>query len=202
LGVTIDPPQQTIPAPLSSLELRFPGDLGLVTSGLGLATCEPAVLQASSALSCPANSKMGAGSATVAVAFGPAVVLEKVTLGLYAAPSSDGYVHLSILAGGKEPIIAEIVMSAVLLPGRLQIAVPLVPSVPGAPDVGMVAFKATLGGALTYYERVRGRIVAYRPRGIALPDRCPHGGWKLGARLAFTGGASSHAGAVVGCPMR
>jgi len=191
-----------VPAPLSKLELTFPENLGIATSGLGLASCEPALLQTFGGEACPPDSQMGSGSATVAVRFGPEVVPEQVTLGMYAAPSPDGYIHLAILASGKEPILAHIVMSAVLLPGRLQITVPPVPSLPEAANVSVVAFKATLGGALTYYERVRGRAVAYRPRGIALPERCPHGGWRLSAQLGFTDGAHSRAQTVVGCPAR
>jgi hypothetical protein len=200
LAITIDPPAQIVPAAVSTVELAFPSDLGLATSGLGLATCDPALVQELGAEVCPADSKMGSGEAIAAVAFGPDVVHEHVTLGLFASPSSDGYIHLAIVAEGREPISARIVMSAVLLPGRLQISVPAVPSLPGAPDVALVALSATLGGKLTYYERAHGRTIAYHPRGIALPDRCPHGGWRLSARLAFLDGTASRAGTVVACP--
>jgi hypothetical protein len=200
LAITIDPPAQRVPAAVSRVELGFPSDLGLATSGLGLATCDPALLGEVGAKVCPADSKMGSGEAIAAVAFGPDVVREHVTLGLFAAPSSDGYIHLAIVADGREPISARIVMSAVLLPGRLQISVPPVPGLPGAPDVALLALTATLGGKLTYYERTHGRTIAYHPRGIALPDRCPRGGWRLSARLAFLDGTASHARTVVACP--
>jgi hypothetical protein len=200
LAIKIDPPAQSIPAAVSTVELDFPSDLGLATSGLGLATCNPALLGEVGPDACPADSKMGSGDAIAAVAFGPSVVHEHVTLGLFASPSSDGYIHLAIVAEGREPISARIVMSAVLLPGRLQISVPAVPSLPGAPDVALVALSATLGGKLTYYERAHGRTIAYRPRGIALPNRCPRGGWRLSAKLAFLDGTASRARTVVPCP--
>jgi hypothetical protein len=196
--VQIDP--SGVPAPVSQLRLSFPSNLGLATSGLGLAACEPAALQLQGATACPANSKMGVGSATVAVAFGPDIVHEHVALGVYAAPSPDGYVHLAIVAEGVEPIDARIVMSGVLLAGSLEIDVPSVPSVPGAADVAVTSISTTLGGALTYYERSRGRTIAYRPRGISLPSTCPRGGWRLAARLAFLDGTRSRAQTVVPCP--
>ncbi len=93
-------------------------------------------------------------------------------------------------------------MGGVIHPGRLRISVPPVPSVPGAGDVAIVALQATLGGALTYYERSHGHTIAYRPRGIALPDRCPAGGWRMSARLRFADGSVSGARSVVGCPRR
>jgi hypothetical protein len=182
------------------VELGFPRDLGLATSGLGLAECDPAALARLGEAACPANSRMGGGSATVGVSFGPALVREHVTLALFAAPSSDGFIHMAILATGREPINARIVMAGVLLPGRVQISVPPVPSVPGATDVSMLALEATLGGALTYYERVHGHMVAFRPRGIALPRSCPRGGWRMSAHVAFADGTVSHAQTAVRCP--
>jgi hypothetical protein len=189
-----------VPAPVSQLRLSFPSNLSLATSGLGLAACEPAALQLQGAAACPANSKMGVGSATVAVAFGPEIVHEHVTLGLYAAPSPDGYVHLAIIAEGLEPVEARIVMRGVLLAGALEIDVPAVPSVPGASDVAVTSLTTTLGGSLTYYERSGGRTIAYRPRGISLPSSCPRGGWRLAARLAFLDGTHSRARTVIPCP--
>jgi hypothetical protein len=201
LAIRIGRPGPTVPTAVSRVELDFPRDLGIATSGLGLADCAPGALELAGPSSCPANSKLGAGDATVAVAFGPTTVNEHVTLGLFAAPSSDGYIHMSVLAVGLEPIAARIVMPAVLLPGRLRIDVPPVSSVPGAPDVAVVALRAKLGGALTYFERSHGHTIAYRPRGISLPDRCPDGGWRLSAQLAFMDGATSTARTAVPCPV-
>lgn len=91
-------------------------------------------------------------------------------------------------------------MEGVLLPGRLKITVPPVAGLPGAGDVAVTDLRATLGGNLTYYERVGRRIVAYHPRGIGLPAHCPHGGWRLGARLTFATGVVSRTGDTVACP--
>jgi hypothetical protein len=200
LGLKIDSPEQSVSAPVSAIELRFPSNLGFATSGLGLASCEPEALRVLGPIVCPADSRLGSGRATTAVGFGPAIVRENVRLESFAAPSSDGYLHLAILASGKSPVLARVVLTAVLLPGRMQISVPEVLGLPGGPNVALVAITATLGGPLTYYEHIHGRTIAYRPKGISLPDSCPRGGWKLAAGLSFADGARSVASTVIPCP--
>ncbi|HTC71815.1 MAG TPA: hypothetical protein VK655_02930, partial [Solirubrobacteraceae bacterium] len=137
-AVSIDPPAASGPLPLSAVAVRYPSDLGLATSGLGLATCEPAQLEAQEAAACPPDSKMGSGNALVEVPFGPTIVRETVSLRIYAAPSNDGYIHLVILAHGAYPVIASVLLSGVLRPGRLLLDVPPIPSLPDAPFVSLV----------------------------------------------------------------
>lgn len=143
---------------------------------------------------------MGQGTAVVEVPFGPEVVPESVALGFFAAPSTDGRLHLAIVVHGKKPVLATLVMRGVLLPGRLQITVPAIVGVAGGPDVSLVRMSASIGGALTYFEQIGGKTIPYRPRGIGLPDRCPRGGWRMAAHFAFIDGAESSATTVVPCP--
>jgi hypothetical protein len=199
-ALQIEPAGAAVPAPLSAMEISYPIDLGLATSGLGLRPCNPAALEAQGPRACPADSKIGQGGALVEVPFGPEAVSERVSLGIYAAPSTDGFLHLAIVAQGGEPVLARVVLGGVLLPGRLQLTVPPIASLPAAPYASIVSMHATLGGALTYYERVHGRVVAYRPRGIGLPARCPRGGWRVAARLDFADASVSRAQTAVACP--
>jgi hypothetical protein len=196
--VDIGNSEQLVPTPISRIEVGYPENLGLATSGLGLAACDPALLEDEAP--CPANSKMGQGTAVVEVPFGPEVVPESVALGFYAAPSTDGRLHLAILVHGKKPVLATLVMRGVLLPGKLQITVPAIVGVAGGPDVSLVRMSASIGGALTYFEQIGGKTISYRPRGIGLPDHCPRGGWQMAARFAFIDGAKSNASTVVPCP--
>ncbi len=198
--MSIDPGPNAGPIPLSGMEVSYPIDLGLETSELGLQSCDPAALQLRGTEACPANSKMGQGEALVEVPFGPEVVHERVALGIYAAPSGDGYLHLAIIAYGAEPVLARVVLSAVLEPGRLMINIPPILTLPGVPYATLVDMHATLGGPLVYHERSHGRTIAYKPRGIGLPDTCPAGGWRFAARLTFSDGQLSRAGTVVKCP--
>ena len=113
---------------------------------------------------------MGAGSATVELAYGPDLVPEQVTLALFAGPSTDGYLHLLMYARGESPVQAGLVLTAVLARGQIAITVPPIPSLPEAPYVSVSEMHITLGGNLTYYETVRGRRIPYHPAGIGLPD--------------------------------
>jgi hypothetical protein len=201
-ALNIDPPAETMPPPLSQIDFSYPGNLGFATSGLGLAACDPRTLEVQGGRACPPDSRMGGGTATVGVGFGAASVAENVVLELFAAPSTDGYVHLAILAHGVEPVLARIVITGVLLAGHLQIEVPLIAGLPGGPDVVIEQLRASLGGALTYYEHVHGHLVGYRPKGIGLPDSCPRGGWPVGAQLAFQNGQRSQAATAITCPRR
>lgn len=135
------------------------------------------------------------------------VITEHATLAVIRAPTQGGHVSMMFYAAGISPVDAQIVFPGQLLPaqapfgGLLHIDVPLVPSLPEAPDVAVAEIHATLGPQhLTYYHHVRGRYVAYNPQGILLPNRCPRGGFPFAAELGFLDGTSTSAQAVVPCP--
>jgi hypothetical protein len=198
LGFQIAPGEA--PSGLAAMQLAYPRDLGLATSGLGVAPCQPAALEDFGIHACPADSKMGSGTAEVEIPLGPSVVTESVALTLFAGASPDGYLHVLVYAVGARPVEAQVVLSGVLLPGRLSVTVPPIPSLPQAPDVILTRMRLTLGGRLTYYERVHGRSVAYHPPGVGLPDSCPRGGFPFAATFAFIDGSRALASTAVPCP--
>jgi hypothetical protein len=190
------------PPVLRAVELAYPQDLGLATSGLGLAACSPLALEESGPEACPANSRMGYGSAVVEIPFGPAMVHENVSLTLLAGPSPNGALQLLLCAVGQFPVAAVVVLSAQLEAGHLSITVPPIRSIAGGPYVALVQMHLTLGGHLTYYEYVHGRRVAYHPAGVGLPRRCPRGGFAFAATVHFLNGQHSNARTAVACPKR
>jgi hypothetical protein len=190
------------PSALSALQLAYPAHLGLVTSGLGLAACSPEVLEALGTAACPPDSLMGSGSALVEIQIGPELVKEPVQLAVFAGPSSDGYLHILVYATGLSPVIAQLVLSGVLVPGHIDVVVPPIPSLPEAPYVALAQMTLTIGGDLTYYERVGGRSIPYRPAGVGLPGRCPTGGFPFAATFAFVDGSDASARTAVPCPRR
>jgi hypothetical protein len=190
------------PALLRGVDLLYPSNLGFATSGLGVAACDPSELEARGPTACPANSRMGSGSALVQIPIGPTVVQETATVALLAGPSQDGFLQILICATGETPVAARLVLSTQLLPGRLNIAVPPIPSLPEAPYVAVVRMHLKIGGHLTYYERVHGRTVAYHPPGVGLPRTCPRGGFPFAASFSFLGGGRAGARTVVSCPKR
>lgn len=189
-----------LPAALTGIDFHYPADLGIGTSGLGLATCTQAKLSMDGPKACPPNSIMGRGSALAQFQVSPEISEESAEIALVAGPSQNGYLKLLISASGAYPVAARIVMSTLLLPGQLQISVPLVEGLPEGPDVAVVRVKVTIGGKLTYYERSHGKKVAYRPQGILLPKRCPRGGFRFRAGFSFLDGTHSEAQTVVKCP--
>jgi hypothetical protein len=196
-----------VPPPLTEVDLRYPNNLGIATSGLGLATCTSATLEALGPGGCPTESLMGSGGAIAEIPIGPEVVHESAPVTIFRAPTEKGQIALLLYVDGGMPVDAQLVLPSLLLSapapfgGRVQIGVPLVPSLPDTPDVAVVQLSTTLGPlGITYYERVHGHRIAYRPRGILLPDSCPHGGFPFAAELGFTDGSTARAHAVVPCP--
>lgn len=138
------------PIPLRVIELRYPAHLGIATSGLGLSTCHAAVLEVHGPPGCPSNSVMGYGSGLVEVPFGPSTVYERVRLTTFMAPLREGHLGLLFFADGEVPVSAELVFHGIVLPsatpfgGDLATTVPLVPTLPEAPDAILAKFSTTL----------------------------------------------------------
>jgi len=206
---TITAQGQLVPSPLIGVELRYPQNLGIAISGLGLETCDPQTLELEGAAGCPANSRMGGGEALAEIPIGGTIVREPATVEIVRGPTKEGHLALLFYADGESPVIAQLVLPGLLLPasapfgGSIGIDVPLVPGFPEGPNVSVVRLKSTLGPQnLTYYERVRGRVVPYKPRGIVLPRICPRGGFRFLATFRFLDGSSATAATGVPCPAR
>jgi hypothetical protein len=207
LGLSIHASSGQIPSALTEVEVRYPQNLGFALSGLGLAICSPAMLETSGAGGCPANSIMGRGSATAELGFGTQLVTENASISIARAPDQEGHIALLLYASGPSPVNTQILSPAQLLPssppfgGRLNMQLPLIPSVPGAPDVAIVALNVTLGPrGLTYYEHAAGATLGYTPKGILLPKTCPRGGFPFAASFSFLDGSHPETRAVLPCP--
>jgi hypothetical protein len=196
-----------VPAPLSSLDLYYPANLGLATSGLGVATCTPAILEIEGPEGCPSQSQMGRGTAIVEVPFGPEVITQTAHTLIFMAYRHQGRVQLLFYAYSGEGVATIIVFAGSLLPaktpfgGELEISIPPVPTLPGAPNAAVVQLHATIGPQhLTYYERARGRYLPYHPEGILLPGTCPRGGFPFAATFGFEDGTRATARTAIPCP--
>jgi hypothetical protein len=207
LDLHIAAPAGQIPSALTEVEVRYPQDLGFALSGLGVAVCSPATLEAAGAGGCPANSIMGRGDAVAELRFGAQLVSEGASISIARAPDQEGHIALLLYASGPSPVNTQILSPAQLLPagppfgGRLNMQLPVIPSVPGAPDVAIASLNVTLGPqGLTYYEQVQGSTLAYAPRGILLPPTCPRGGFPFAATFSFLDGSRPTARTTVPCP--
>jgi hypothetical protein len=197
----------TAPPPLTGIDLRMPAGINYTTTTLGLAICQPAVLVADGVAGCPPNSRLGYGSALVEVPFGTGAGHEIPEVQALSGPSPNGNLVVLFYANGLFPVDAQLAFSGEVLPdtgrfgSQLATTVPLVTSVPGGPDVSVVSVTSTIGPAhLTYYKHVHGRRVAFHPRGVSVPERCPHGGFPFVAQFSFDDGTQTSAQTAVPCP--
>lgn len=166
-----------VPSPVTRIDLRYPGNLGIALSGLGIETCSASTLEVLGPAGCPADSIMGRGSALGEIPFGPEIIRESAPVTIVRAEDQSGHLALLFDAQGISPVAANVVLPRVLLPARqpyggdIRIEVPLIPSLPEAPDVAVVELSATIGPAagLTYVERQAGKTLSYTPKGFCFP---------------------------------
>ena len=208
-GFSFSSPPGEVPPPLTQIELRYPDNLGIALSGLGLATCTVQTLEASGPLGCPSDAVMGRGEALTGITLGASIITENAPITIVRAPDQEGRIGLLFYSEGTTPVNTRIVFPGVLLPasapfgGLVSIGVPLVPTLPGAPYISVIHLHATLGPiGVTYYEQVDGRTLAYQPRGILLPDSCPRGGFPFAAEFRFLDESHTQAHTAVPCPAR
>lgn len=207
IGFQITTPAGRAPSPVTDVELLLPSGLSIATSDLGLETCSPASLEQSGLAGCPPDSLMGRGSAAAEVPFGSAFVTEQAPITLFSGPLQNGHPQLLFFASGEYPVLANIIFGALVMPaqapfgGLLNATLPLLPSVPEGPDVALVRLQTTIGAkGITYYERVKGKTIAFHPRGILLPKSCPRGGFPFTAHLTFQDATNASASTAVPCP--
>jgi hypothetical protein len=206
-GFRIAAPAEEVPPPLTRVEISYPKELAFALSELGLATCSAHTLKASGPAGCPANTLMGYGTALAEIPLGPSIIHETGRVTIVRTTGRAGHLRLLIYVNAEEPVSAQIVFPALVLPaaapfgGRLALKIPLIPSLPEGPDATVVQFHSTIGPLhMHYHERAHGRVIRYEPKGIPLPSRCPHGGFPFSAKFTFQNGNHSRAFTTVPCP--
>jgi hypothetical protein len=205
-GFSFTAPPGQVPPPLTQIELRYPSNLGLGLSGLGLATCTARVLETSGPAGCSPNAVMGFGTVLTGIVLGTTIISESAPITIMRSPNRQGRLALLFFAEGTTPVNTRIVFPGLLLPapvpfgGLVEIGVPLVPTLPGAPYISVIHLHSTIGPRkVVYYEQVDGRTLAYRPRGILLPDRCPRAGFPFAAQFRFLDGSVATARTTIRC---
>lgn len=213
LGLAIDP--RRAPSPVAELRLLYPASLGVTTSGLGLAVCrrvatdfQTVLIHGRGLAGCPRNAVMGYGTARAEVRFvGAATYPEIGRITVLSGPVTDGQLGLVAYVDGHHPFGAKLAYAGRVLSapapfgGALAIRLPAIPEIHGIATVALVELQLAIGSDdITYHERVNGKTIAYTPEGILLPDRCPRGGFRFSARLAFQDGSAARADAIAPCP--
>jgi hypothetical protein len=166
------------PAPLIGVNTYFPA--GTKIRPQGFATCSPTRLKNIGARGCPRRSRITlSGQATGVVSFGNERVQEKVSVQGFIAPHGA----LQFYTQGTSPVALEFISPARRVNSarpygpKFITAVPLVETVPGAPDASTLSIKVRTGAA--YRRHHRAHYYGTMPR------RCPRGGFPLKSELIF-----------------
>jgi hypothetical protein len=201
-------------SPLTNMSVMLPSEMGFATSGLGLENCVLYSLEEGGALGCPANSLMGRGVATAEIPIGGEEIAESAQIEVFSAPVREGRLSLWVFADAHSPVNAEPVFPAAVVPApapygeTIDATLPLVPTLPGAPDVAVTRFHMALGSTASgpdrflYYTWVHRHRVAYAPKGLLLPPVCPRGGFPFQAQFVFQDQTEATARTTVPCPPR
>jgi hypothetical protein len=206
-GFTVSGSEGRVPSPLRSIDLHLPAGIGLARNTLGTAICEPVDLYEVGPQGCPPNSRVGYGSALAEIPYGPTIVDESASVYAYRGETEDEHITILFFAEALYPVFAalvfpgEILEDSGLFGNRIHTEVPLIPSVPGGPNVSLVRFQSTFGPQdLTYSHTIRGRTVYFHPRGVSVPRTCPSGGFPFAADFSFEDGSQQTADTTVPCP--
>jgi hypothetical protein len=171
---------QGSPPPIIGVNVYFPNGTKLHPEGFP--TCSKQVLEQFGPAKCPKDSSAGpVGRALGYVTFGGERVEEAVEISSFYAPGggfeffSDGHspVSLEILSGGRFKSLS----GAGGFGRELEVEVPLVASVPGAPYASVKTIDVTAGSAY----RAHGKTIYYG----RIPARCPAGGLPVKSEVTF-----------------
>jgi hypothetical protein len=209
LRIGVAPGAEPIPPPLVHAELRYPAGLDPQLSGLGIEECTAATLETAGVGACPVDSIMGEGQAIAEFLIAHHVVREVASLTAVRTTETEGHLTMLMYLYDETAVSTQLILNSRVLPadgpfaGDLDIQVPLLQSISGAPDVSVAEIELGLGPeSLTYSEVLAGKLIHYIPQGITLPKHCPRGGFPFAVTLGFEGGSQASARTAVACPAR
>lgn len=171
---------QGSPPPIIGINFYLPNGTQLHPSGFP--TCAKPLLEQFGPIKCPKGSAAGpVGRALGYVTFGGERVEEAVEISSFYAPGggfeffSDGHspVSLEILSGGRFKDLG----GAGGFGQELEVEVPLVASVPGAPYASVKTIEVIAGSAY----RSHGKAIYYG----RVPATCPAGGFPVKSEVTF-----------------
>jgi hypothetical protein len=183
------------PSPLTGVSVYLPAGTKLHPSGF--ATCSNAILESHEVQHCPKKSVASPkGEVLGVVAFGGTRVPEKATVQAFF--TSGG--KLAFFTEGRSPAVIEILSQGAFsrasgpFSQKLDTAVPLVLTVPGAPYASVLSIKIRVGAAFKQGKK----LISYG----TVPKKCPKGGFPAKTELRFLSGETSTASIKVPCPKR
>ncbi len=208
-------PRGVTRAPLTEVRFAYPRNLGLVSSGLGLATCtRPAqdfvqvLIIAPRLGGCSPNAVMGYGTALALVRLtNNQVIREYAAVTVLSGQIEHGRLGLVVFVDGQHPFGAKLAFQGEVAGARapyggaLTVRMPIVPGLEDLATISLVELRITIGShRIRYYEHHHGRLVAYHPDGVELPAGCPVHGFHFRAQVSFADHSRRSATSTTPCP--
>jgi hypothetical protein len=204
-----------IPSPPRLAVVRLPKNL--VVKPEGVQTCSKATLEAQGVPGCPDTSLVGEGSAHLEAPIGGTIVQEDASVTPFLGSVEPGKIVLYMYGNGQTPINQQLVLTATVTGNTANgliftLPVPEIPTLPGAPAASVTHFSLWIGIQKVlaihprnkYYKTVkvhgRKKRVQFKPIGIAVPKKCPAGGFPFTSEITFADGSSTPAAAKAKCP--
>jgi hypothetical protein len=168
------------PPPLIGVNFYMPA--GTRLHPRGFAACSPGALQNIGPSACPRRSRVTlSGTALGVVSFGQERVEERASIQAFFAPGGA----LQFYTQGSSPVSLEFLAPSHVIGSngpfaqKFVTSVPLIETVPGAPDASALSISLRLGAAF----RKGKHVTSYG----TMPKRCPKGGFPLKSELLFAG---------------
>ena len=115
-GFNVSTTEGLAPPPLTAINLHMPAGMNFTKTTLGLAICNPTALQEHGVSGCPANSRLGFGSASVEVPFGTGSGHELPEIQALMGPPHNNNMVVLFYANGQTPVFAQLVFEGEVLP--------------------------------------------------------------------------------------
>jgi hypothetical protein len=193
--------------PIVKVAAYGPAGMSVDVRGAGTCTASPAALEATGPRACPTNSRIGFGKAVGLEELAGELIPGPFTFEFFLRPSEDGHISLMVYVNAITPASEQLVLVAkeVHAPKPyglgISFAVPLVPSLPGAPLGWVDHLLLTLGSAhASFREQVHGKTELVHVRGLVAPRVCPHGGFPIEGTFEFADGSTTTSTANIPCP--
>ena len=193
--------------PIVKVTAYGPAGMSVDLRGAGACTASPAVLEATGPRACPADSRIGFGSAVGLEELAGELIPGPFTFEFFLKPSEAGHIALMAYVNAVTPASEQLVLLAreVRAPKPyglgISFAVPIVPSLPGAPLGWIDHLLLTLGSAhASFREQVDGKTKLVHVRGLVAPRTCPPGGFPIEGSFEFADGSKTTSTASIPCP--
>jgi hypothetical protein len=178
------------PPPIQEVKGYFPKGTKINTKGF--TTCSGTALESKGTAGCPKKSAAGPSSPTDGfVSLGGERVPETVQVSPFLVGGG-----LDFWIEGSSPVkIEKLATGSWSFPASgpvITVHVPLIETLPGAPDASATRIVTKIGGA----QRKHGKVSYYGK----VPRSCPRGGFPGKVEVSFLGGATVTASTVVPCP--